>query len=105
VTRYATGGQLHGLSGALSAVNAALDDLSGWAVTLTEQMNAVHMASRDANGDPGGRLFSLNGWAGDPAPANRGTSIVNISEVEGETPPSGGIRLVRADGARFVDGL
>ena len=99
VTRYATGGQLHGLSGALSAVNAALDDLSGWAVTLTEQMNAVHMASRDANGDPGGRLFSRNGWAADPAPANRGTSIVNISEVEGETPPSGDIRLVRDDAA------
>ncbi len=98
-TRAATGGRLHGLASALGAVTATLDDLNDWAVALTEEMNAVHMASRDENGDPGTRLFSLNGWEAEPAPANRGTSIVSTTEVLGETPPDGDIKLVRDEAA------
>ncbi|MDX1780303.1 MAG: flagellar hook-associated protein FlgK [Thalassovita sp.] len=93
--RAASGGRLHGLASALSAVNATLHDLNDWAQALSDEMNAVHMASRDENGDPGGRIFSLNGWDAAPAPANRGSVIVETTEVDGETPPDGDIRLIR----------
>ncbi len=94
-TRAASGGSLHGLSSVLSAINATMDGLNDWAGAVVEEMNAVHMASRDEDGNPGGRLFSLVGWEAEPAPANRGTTIVTTTEVLGETPPAGDLRLVR----------
>ncbi|MFY0682380.1 MAG: flagellar hook-associated protein FlgK [Thalassovita sp.] len=95
LTRSASGGQLHGLGSALGALNATLTDLNEWAQTLADQMNTIHGASRDADGNQGVRMFSLNGWDADPAAANQGTSLATATEIEGEEFPSGRIRLIR----------
>lgn len=99
LTRSASGGQLHGLATALSAINATLTDLNEWAENVVDQTNTIHQSSRDQDGAPGVRMYSLNGWDAEPAPANQGTSLVTAREVEGEEFPAGRIRLVRDEAA------
>lgn len=99
ITRTPTAGQLHGLSSALGAINATLSDLNTFASTLAGQMNMIHESSRDASGAAGARMFSLNGWDARPAPSNSGSSLAVATEIEGETPPTDTIRLIRDETA------
>lgn len=99
VTRSASAGQLHGLASAVGAINATLSDLNSFASTLADQMNMIHQSSRDASGAEGVRMFSLNGWDAKPAPSNSGSSLAEATEIEGETPPTDTIRLIRDETA------
>jgi len=99
ITRSVSGGQLHGLASSLGAINATLSDLNEFAGAIADQMNIIHESSRDGNGAPGVRMFSLNGWDAVPSPHNSGSSLAVASEIEGETPMSDTIRLVHDGGA------
>lgn len=94
ITRTPSGGRLHGLASTLGAINATLSDLNDFAGAIADQMNNIHQSARDGDGAPGVRMFSLNGWDAAPAAHNTGSTLAVASEINGETPPSGKIRLI-----------
>jgi flagellar hook-associated protein 1 FlgK len=65
-------GRLGGLSQTLGALRATAGTLDGWAQKIADDMAAVHADGRTRAGDPGGALFSLDGWTVRPALANTG---------------------------------
>jgi len=54
------GGKLGGRMDAASTVSGVLDDLDTFVSTFADEMNGVHQAGYDRNGDPGGDLFTYD---------------------------------------------
>lgn len=94
ITRTASAGQMHGLSSALGAINSTLEDLNNFAQQIADQMNLVHENSRDADGNPGARLYSLNGWDAVASAHNTGTTQAVASEIEGEDAYDQTLRMI-----------
>lgn len=105
VTRAPTGGMLKGLADATGAVTEALNGLNRWASNLADDMNALHAMGLDLNGQPGGDLFSLDGFAVEASSINRGNSFVEVVMTDTGPVPDGPLEFVHDNGVwRAFDG-
>ncbi|MFC7703628.1 flagellar basal body rod C-terminal domain-containing protein [Plastorhodobacter daqingensis] len=88
------GGALHGLMAANSALSEARGQLDRLAQQVARDMNAAHRQGLDLDRQPGGPLFSLNGWKAEMAPGNLGRFALDVALPAGELPP-GQVRSVQ----------
>lgn len=99
-TRIPSGGQVQGLYDALGVVADTLVDLNDWARGLAAEINAVHANGVDLDGQAGGDIFSLDGYAVTPAVINRGTAYAEVELNDGGPAPSAPMLFV-FDGAEW----
>lgn len=82
-----TGGILAGLSTGGRALAEARTGLDLLATRIATDLNAVHEAGVNLDGDPGGQLFSLQLAAATPARANGGTARAQVELDPGVDSP------------------
>ncbi|MEE3361908.1 MAG: flagellar basal body rod C-terminal domain-containing protein [Pseudomonadota bacterium] len=87
-------GALKGLNSAIGAIDETIGDLNRWATKFVRQMNELHQQGLDLNGDRGGQIFSLDGWAPTLSPLNRGSALVGVTVTDPEAMPEGPLELV-----------
>lgn len=94
MTRNLGSGQLHGLAMANATISDAISELDQWAVSIARDMNAVHAEGLDLNGEPGGRLFALEGWTAQATDAARGSATAVVTVTDVDLMPDGPLELV-----------
>jgi flagellar hook-associated protein 1 FlgK len=90
----ASGGVLGGLGDAGGAIAQAQRDLDAWAGRMAEQINRVHVQGITPEGQAGGALFTLSGWAATPGALMRGDAAAQITVTDAGAMPQGPLTLV-----------
>lgn len=73
-----TGGEIGGQVGALTGINAAIEELDQLAQRFTENLNAAHAAGIDLDAEPGKALFDLGGVSVTPRLGNSGGTVLLV---------------------------
>ncbi|TCP61343.1 flagellar hook-associated protein 1 FlgK [Rhodovulum bhavnagarense] len=106
-TRWPETGLSGGLATAIGAIDGVLSEIDAWARNLAADMNAVHAGGRTTSGEPGGPLFSLDGWSVRAAVNNAGSAFATVEGADAALAPAGELSFVYASGqwqARDAEG-
>jgi len=92
-TRMLTGGRLGGLAMGLGALDMAAQEFDKLARDMVAGLNQLHRQGTDVLGQPGGDLFTMDGWQAKPAAANAGKVQVQVDMARPQ-PLNGPLELV-----------
>lgn len=96
-----SGGVMGGLGDAGGAIAQAQSDLDAWAGRMAEQINMVHAQGITPDGQAGGALLTLSGWAATPGALMRGDAAAQVTVTDAAAMPEGPLSLVHDGPSRL----